>query len=322
MKKIKNSILQIILVATSVFTLASCNSNDDVDLDKTLAESGITITGDADCCSAEEALQVYNFLKTVKNIPELNREIDGKYKVFAYSKTGTFVQGYNDIYFVATKKSSGNYVKDFQVSNVTPLMYMTAMNMEHSTPVATEVGETNEAYKAVRHGWISFVMSSSDNGTWSLSYNFRVLKAEDKIERQAITVNALPSGQKWLNSFKIGSDVYHISLVNPDEWQTGTNTIKAYITKKANVITTPWTPTDKKFTIEITPTMPDMGHHTSPGNTPLLQQSDNSYKGTINLTMTGLWRIHLTVKDASGNVVAGGDNLKDGFSSLYFDVTI
>ena len=69
MKKIKNSILQIILVATSVFTLASCNSNDDVDLDKTLAESGITITGDAECCAGEEALQVYNFLKRVKNIP-------------------------------------------------------------------------------------------------------------------------------------------------------------------------------------------------------------------------------------------------------------
>ena len=38
--------------------------------------------------------------------------------------------------------------------------------------------------------------------------------------------------------------------------------------------------------------------------------------------MTGLWRIHLTVRDSQGNVVAGGDNLSDGFSSLYWDVTI
>jgi hypothetical protein len=38
--------------------------------------------------------------------------------------------------------------------------------------------------------------------------------------------------------------------------------------------------------------------------------------------MTGLWRIHFTVKDLKGNVLAGGDDLKDGFSSLYFDVTI
>ena len=318
----KHTILNILIVATSVFTLASCNTNDDVDINKTLSDSGITITGDADCCSAEEALQVYNFLKTLKNIPELNREIDGKYNVFAYSKTGTFHQGYNDIYFVATKKISGNYIKDFQISNVTPLMYMSAMKMEHSTPVATNVEEADEAYKAVRHGWISFVMSSSEKGSWSLSYDIHVLKTEDKVERQAITVDALPDGQKWLNSFKIGTDVYHISLVNPNEWQTGTNTIKAYITKKNSVITTPWTPTDKKFTVEFTPTMPDMGNHTSPDNTPLLQQADNSYAGTINLTMTGLWRIHLTVKDAEGNIVAGGDDLSDGFSSLYFDVTI
>jgi hypothetical protein len=28
------------------------------------------------------------------------------------------------------------------------------------------------------------------------------------------------------------------------------------------------------------------------------------------------------VKDAQGNVVAGGDSQKDGFSSLYWDVTL
>ncbi len=50
--------------------------------------------------------------------------------------------------------------------------------------------------------------------------------------------------------------------------------------------------------------------------------NDGSHRGTINLTMTGLWRIHLTVKDAEGNVVAGGDDLSDGYSSLFWDVTI
>jgi phosphoribosylamine-glycine ligase len=75
-------------------------------------------------------------------------------------------------------------------------------------------------------------------------------------------------------------------------------------------------------TIEIDPRMPDMGSHTSPDNTPLVKQKDGSYQGNINLTMTGLWRIHLTVKDTKGNIVAGGDDLKDGFSSLYWDVTL
>ena len=58
------------------------------------------------------------------------------------------------------------------------------------------------------------------------------------------------------------------------------------------------------------------------GHAPLRRQADGSYAGIVNLTMTGLWRIHLTVRDSQGNVVAGGDNLSDGFSSLYWDVTI
>jgi len=65
-----------------------------------------------------------------------------------------------------------------------------------------------------------------------------------------------------------------------------------------------------------------MGNHTSPGNEALQLQADGSYLGNVNLTMTGRWRIHLTIKDKDGNVVAGGDNLSDGFSSLYWEVTI
>ena len=42
----------------------SCNSNDDVE-NQAIEIPGITIDGDVDCCSAEEALQVYKFLQTV-----------------------------------------------------------------------------------------------------------------------------------------------------------------------------------------------------------------------------------------------------------------
>jgi len=103
-----------------------------------------------------------------------------------------------------------------------------------------------------------------------------------------------------------------------EEWQTGTNTIKAYISKKSNPITTPYALAEKSFIVEIDPRMPDMGNHTSPNNSPLQLQTDGSYQGTVNLTMTGLWRLHLTVKDAEGNIVAGGEEL----NTLFWDVTI
>ena len=132
-------------------------------------------------------------------------------------------------------------------------------------------------------------------------------------------VNDLPEGQAWLKSFKVGNDTYFISLVNPNDWKTGSNKIQAYISKKSNPITTPYALATETFTVEIDPRMPDMGNHTSPDNTPLVKQKDGSYQGNVNLTMTGLWRIHFTVKDDKGNVVAGGE---EGLSSLYWDVTI
>ena len=92
---------------------------------------------------------------------------------------------------------------------------------------------------------------------------------------------------------------------------------------RSNPATEPFALANEKFIIEQVPTMPDMGNHSSPNNTNLERQIDYTYKGTINLTMTGLWRIHLTVRDAETNqIVAGGDEESDGFSSIFWDVTI
>jgi len=244
------------------------------------------------------------------------------YNVWAYSKTGSLHKGYNDLYFVVTKKKTGNYVKNFDLTNVTPIMDMVKMGMKHSTPVAPAVTTFDETRLAVKHTWVSFLMNTSDAGTWAFSYDIAVLGSTGGIKDAPFTVDALPDGQDWLKSFKVGDDTYYLSLVNPSDFVTGTNDIQAYISKKNTPATTPYALATEKFTIEIDPRMPDMGNHTSPDNVALTKQADGSYKGSINLTMTGLWRIHLTVKDAQGNIVAGGDDLKDGFSSLFWDVTL
>lgn len=306
-----------LFVAT--FGLVSCNSNDD---ENGIVIDGIDLREDVDCCSAEEALQVYKFLQTVKIVPELSTTVDGKYNVFAYTKTGTFHKGYNDVYFVVTKKLTGNYVKNYDITNLTPLMTMVKMGNQHSTPISGSVTTFDDTRIAVKHGWVSLLMNTSDNGFWEFSYDISVLGSTGNVNKAEINVDALPDGQDWLKNFKIGDDTFFLSLVNPSEWATGTNEIRAYISKKSNPITTPYFLATETFTVEIDPRMPDMGNHTSPDNVTLTRQSDGSYKGVINLTMTGLWRIHLTVKDAQGNVVAGGDGLKDGFSSLYWDVTL
>jgi hypothetical protein len=311
-------VMRLVFAAAVLVGLASCNSNDDFGA-QDIEIPGITIDeSDADCCSAEEALAVYNFLQTVKPIEGVELVVDNQYKVKVYSRTGTLHTGYNDLYFVATKASTGNYIKFLDITNLTPLMFMSKMNMYHSTPTFGEVGTFDLNLVAVKHGWVSFLMNTSEAGSWSLAFDAEVLKRKGSLEATGITVNALPEGQVWLKSFKVGDDTFFLSLVNPTEWNTGTNNIKAYVSKKSNPITTPYALATETFTVEIDPRMPDMGNHTSPNNTPLVKQRDGSYQGTINLTMTGLWRIHLKVKDADGNVVAGGEDQ----SSLYWDVTL
>ena len=313
--------VRLLLIPAVLTLLASCNSNDDLG-SQAIEIPGITVDGDVDCCSAEEALQVYRFLQTVKILPELSTEVGGEYNIFAYSRNGSFHVGYNELFFVATKKKNGNYVKNFDVTGLTPLMQMTKMNMQHSTPAGGNAESFDDSYLAVKRAWVSFVMSSSDGGSWTLGYNVSVLGSQGGVAAAGITVDSLPDGQQWLKSFKVGSDTYYVSLVNPTDWQTGTNTITAYVSKKNTPANVPYALSPEQFVITTDPRMPDMGNHTSPDNSPLTLQADGSYRGSINLTMTGLWRIHLTVSDAQGNIVAGGDDLKDGFSSLYFEVTI
>ena len=315
-------VTRLFFTAAVLVGLASCNSNDDFG-SQAIEIPGITIdANDADCCSAEEALAVYNFLQTVKPIEGVELEVDGQYHVKVYSRTGTLHLGYNDLYFVATKSSSGNYIKFLDVTNFTPLMFMSKMKMYHSTPVFGELDVVDVNLSAVKHGWASFLMITSEAGSWTLAFDAEVLKKKGSLEATSITVDDLPEGQAWLKSFKAGDNTYYLSLVNPTDWQTGKNAITAYVSKKNTPATTPYGLAQEQFTIEIDPRMPDMGNHTSPDNESLTKKLNGSYQGTVNLTMTGRWRIHLTVKDAQGNVVAGGDDLDEGYSSLYWDVTI
>ena len=215
-----NKKVMTLFLAIASLGLVSCNSNDD---ETGIVIDGIDLTKDVDCCSAEEALQVYKFIQTVKIIPELSTEVDGKYEVWAYTKTGTLHKGYNDLYFVVTKKKTGNYVKFFDIKNITPLMHMVKMDMWHSTPVGSTFEVFDTTRPAVKQGWVSLLMNTSDAGSWQFSYDIEVLGSKGGVQKQAIKVDALPDGQDWLKNFKIGDDTYFLSLVNPSDWKTGKN---------------------------------------------------------------------------------------------------
>ena len=158
---------------------------------------------------------------------------------------------------------------------------------------------------------------------WEITYDY--INGTDtlaEVTNKPYVIN--PTGRLRYKRF-LGSDAayYYAVLVNPTESnvQVGTNDITAYLYKQLDLYT--FNPV-KNYTIEIDPRMPDpsMGNHTSPYNVNLKYDSSSDiYKGKLNLTMTGYWKINLIVKDPA-NTVIKGDSIKGSTtaSSLYFEI--
>ena len=184
--------------------------------------------------------------------------------------------------------------------------------MKHSTPIANKLDQI-ESFP-IYHTGVAPLMA----GEWTLSFNYRIKDLKGTFSGGTITIEPTPNEQVWIKSFKWNDVTYYLTLAQPQDLKTGVNPLRAYISKKGDDGTLPYLPASETFTIDIYPTMPDMGNHTSPNNEPLIRQEDGSYKGQLNLTMTGVWDIHLHVKDAAGNTVAGGEELSD----LYWTISI
>ena len=261
------------LFSANIFS--SCSSSEE---NSTVS---ITIPEDVECCNAEETFLAYTFLNNsyVKEIPSLRDTIGQKYAVSVYSTNGKLHLGYNDLFFTVTKISNQGYVRNFTVTDITPVMTMTAMGMKHSTPAITESKVYDETFPAVQRAWVSYIMSTSDNGFWELSYKISTNGLSTVHAPSKITVDALAQGQTWLKSFKYNEQTYYLSLVNPNNFQTGNNVIQAYVSKQGADKKVPYPLAEEQFTIDIYPAMPDMGNHSSPNNEALTLQPDGSYQG-------------------------------------------
>lgn len=319
MKKDTYFIISAVVISlVASLTLSSCGSSDAEVVSINLPAP------DEECCNAEETFLAYTFLNNgyLKEIVTLRDTIDNKYALRAYSRGGKLHVGYNDIYFALTKIATQGFVRDFKITEIAPLMTMTEKNMYHSTPTATESVLYDETFPAVQHAWISFVMASDAAGFWELAYKATTQNRSVTHEKSKIEVAPNATEQEWLKSFKYQNVTYHLSLVNPQEFQTGVNAIYAYVTEQNADKAKPWQVTNTEFVIELTPTMPDMGDHSSPDNQPLTRQESGIYEGQLNLTMTGSWNLHLVVKDKEGNIVAGGENDDSGYSNLYWSIIL
>jgi len=251
----------------------------------------------------------------VSGFHKLQEFTQGDYTFSVYKRdTGNLVVGYNEVYIQLKNNLTGKYVEDGTLS-WKPIMHMGSMS--HACPYSSisKVGNTNTLYK----GYFIFIMASDNTDYWEINYDYS--KGNDTIVSAAsrLTVNNA-TGRVRYKSF-IGSDniSYFLALVDPTSPQVGTNDITAYLYKKVDMLTFNQV---ENYTIQLDPRMPDMDNHTSPNNVNLIYDSTSGiYKGKLNLTMSGYWKVNLIVRDAN-NTILKGDSINSTIaaSSIYFEI--
>ena len=224
-------------------------------------------------------------------------------KVEVYTKEASINAGYTKFYIALYDSVSGNRIEDAHIQ-LTPLMDMGTMM--HSSPY-----ENPDSEKAVNHLFpcsVTFIMSSM-GGTWTLKIQVQNnLNDKEGSLTIPITVNEpTRSRQKSFTAAHNGAK-YFISLIEPTaaSSKVGINDMEIAIYKKVSMMS--W-PADSSLSVVLTPEMPTMGHG-SPNNVNPTHIGNGHYKGKVNFTMTGFWRLNLDFM--SGAAVAD--------TTQYFDV--
>ena len=199
----------------------------------------------------------------------------------------TLYQGYNKIFLKITANPDGNPVKSAVVS-LHPMMHMT--NMEHSAPVENPAGSVSA--DGYFEGAVVFIMPDNPLEHWTLDVAVDIEGTKDTVHFEIPKVRNLKDG-RIVNFISPEDDkTYFISLLQPASPEVGINDIEFTVHYRKNMMSFP--PADD-LAITFVPEMPSMGH-SSPNNEQPDFTANGHYKGKVDFTMTGWWRINVTVK--------------------------
>ncbi|MDR2774862.1 MAG: FixH family protein [Tannerella sp.] len=243
------------------------------------------------------------------------------YAVTLYSETGRLQLGYTKVYFAVTDRD-GKFIDN------AVLTHFPEMDMDmhkHSTP-RSEITKVKD--KALYEAYYSFLMYSghgNDKCLYILKYT--VGSVSDSISGEEIEVENVfrPDGvtpRRVIQSVTAidGSEKrYIVTLVEPLNPKIGSNEITAYIHEAPDGYT--FTEVEN-FRLKFDPRMPSMDNHSSPNNVDLTwDAADRVYKGTLNFSMTGYWKLNLILQNQQGDTLYGNAVTDDTpASSLYFEI--
>jgi len=205
-------------------------------------------------------------------------------KIEVFTKGAFITTGYTQFYIALYDSISGKRIEDAHI-HLMPMMDMGMM--QHSAPFENPVSE-----EAVNHLFacnVVFIMASTA-GSWTLQIQVHN-HAADKEGLITIPITVIEPVKPTIKSFTGLHDggKYFISLVAPTLPKVGINDFEIAVYRKTSMMNFP---ADSSLTISFIPEMPTMGH-SSPNNINPVHIGNGHYKGKVNFTMTGLWRLNL-----------------------------
>jgi hypothetical protein len=252
----KNVILYGLLYAISI-TLISCEKSDDQeDQDSDLVKISSVIS------------------------------VDQSFKVDLYARD-TLFEGYNKLFLSITNQETKQPLSEAELK-LKPMMDM--ITMKHSAPFENPAGVVNtEGYF---EGAVVFIMPSTGDMGWTLEVNIKTVDTEGTATLIIPVVRSLEEARKINVISAIDECKYFVSILEPVEPKVGINTCEFTIHYKESMMSFP---PAKDITMEIEPEMPSMDHG-SPNNEHPAHIGEGHYVGKLNFTMTGWWRVHITLK--------------------------
>ena len=223
-----------------------------------------------------------------------------------------FTVGYNELFLRIKDESSDTYISNAEIS-WKPIMHMT--EMMHSCPKSNiTVTENASVYK----GYAVFQMPGNSEEYWEMEVEYTV-DGETFTVSEEIEVIAPADGNQKVSVFMGADETRYVLAMMPLEPEVAVNDISAMLFKMENMMSFPIV---ENYKVNIDPRMPGMGNHSSPNNEPLIYDAvSKSYQGKLSLTMTGYWKINMTLENVSGEVIKGEEVTDDNeSSSLYFEL--
>ena len=205
-------------------------------------------------------------------------------RVVVYTKETTIYAGYTRFYIALYDSVNGQRIEDAHVK-LSPMMDMGTM--KHAAPFENPATET-----AVNHLFpcsVVFTMSSM-GGSWTvkLTVHNHLTGKEGFITIPFTVAEPVIARVKSFTAAHDGNK-YFVSLIEPSVPKVGINDMEIAIYKKVSMMSFP---ADSSLSVILTPEMPTMGHG-SPNNINPAHVSKGHYKGKVNFTMTGLWKLNL-----------------------------